>query len=425
MRSISRLDSNKIGKLDIVGESAPVYSGTGAGLRMLIYSHDSFGLGHLRRCLKISGALKACYPDLSILLVTGSPQVHRYILPAGIDYVKLPAVRKTADEQYEPRSMATTFERVFNLRSHMLLDTVKDYLPHLLLVDHSPLGMKGEMRPALDWLRTENRATETILGLRDILDEPEKIVPQWQAKGMYGLMMSYYDHILIYGCPTVFNPVESYQFPRELAAKSSFCGYIAEQSSDRGNGNGALKHKKFVLVTIGGGDGAGEIVVGTFIDMLRRYADLISFDSMAITGPFIAEELWGNVRTRAKGLPIVIRKFVSQTRPYLQKSDLVISTGGYNSTTEILTFARRALIIPRILYRKEQLLRARRLAELGIVSFMHPDQATPQLLFETINTHLADKTEPLSEARDKALLQFDGSARLVQYCGRIFSRLIK
>ena len=41
-------------------------------LRVLLYSHDSVGLGHLRRNLAIAGEIAATFPNSSVLVVTGS-----------------------------------------------------------------------------------------------------------------------------------------------------------------------------------------------------------------------------------------------------------------------------------------------------------------------------------------------------------------
>lgn len=39
--------------------------------RILIYSHDTFGLGHLRRCRAIAHALVERYKQLSVLILSG------------------------------------------------------------------------------------------------------------------------------------------------------------------------------------------------------------------------------------------------------------------------------------------------------------------------------------------------------------------
>ena len=48
------------------------------GRRVLLYSHDTFGLGHLRRSRTIASAMAAADPDLSALITTGSPIAGRF-----------------------------------------------------------------------------------------------------------------------------------------------------------------------------------------------------------------------------------------------------------------------------------------------------------------------------------------------------------
>ncbi|MBV9566680.1 MAG: hypothetical protein JO172_00940, partial [Hyphomicrobiales bacterium] len=46
-----------------------------AGRRALFYSHDTFGLGHLRRTRAIANALVDAHPGLSVIIISGSPVV--------------------------------------------------------------------------------------------------------------------------------------------------------------------------------------------------------------------------------------------------------------------------------------------------------------------------------------------------------------
>ena len=79
----------------------------------------------------------------------------------------------------------------------------------------------------------------------------------------------------------------------------------------------------------------------------------------------------------------------------------MISTAGYNTSTQLLRYARRALLIPRILHREEQLIRAERLSELGLVHTLHPDSITPERLYEALRAELANG-EPLARGRPSA-----------------------
>ena len=49
--------------------------------------------------------------------------------------------------------------------------------------------------------------------------------------------------------------------------------------------------------------------------------------------------------------------------------------GGYNTYCEILSFDKPALIVPRVQPREEQLIRARRAAELGLIEMLLPEEA--------------------------------------------------
>jgi len=400
----------------------PEESPAGESLRVLLYSHDTFGLGHLRRCLKIADALVRSFPDLSVLLVTGSPLVHRYRLPPRVDYVKLPAVRKTGSELYEARTLRVLFDSVLEMRSGLIREAVRGFSPHVVLVDHSPAGMKGEMKPALEWLRTERPGTTTILGLRDIVDAPDTVREQWTSQGMYDLLRTHYDRILVYGSREIFDPMSAYAFPPDLCDKTHFCNYLPERAASRAP---ARRHvqgtKPLVVVTIGGGDGAADTVILPYLDMLES-RDLSSrVDTVILGGPFMPEDLRAPLQKRCRRLAVKLQFHVTSTRRLLEQSHLVVATAGYNTATEILCFARRAILIPRMLHRQEQVMRASALAERGLVSMLHPGEVTPDRLHELVKVHLASSDEPLTRARAEGRILLNGGDRIVEFCKPIFA----
>jgi predicted glycosyltransferase/CheY-like chemotaxis protein len=389
----------------------------GAATRMLFYSHDTFGLGHLQRSSNLIRTLVEAHPGLSVLLVTGSPVVDRYQLPSGADYVKLPAVRKVAAERYAARSLRISDAGVRRLRRNLLLGAVQNFDPNVVLVDHAPVGMRGEMRPALDWL-TNRGACHRIFGMRDISDDPQVILPLWRKQGIYGVLRELYDDIVIYGDPTVFDPVARYEFPEDIAAKTRFVGYVCEPSPPLRAAPTASSHVPRVAVSIGGGDGA-ESVIRVFLEMLAAFPDEIDFTTEILTGPLLAPELAQEFRDRAQALPVKIRDYMPSTSVWFSDADLVVSTAGYNTCTQILSHAQRALLIPRVLHRKEQLLRSQRLAELGLVAFVDPRSVTPKSLLHSIRESLDRDDKPLSEARRVGLLPLDGAERFTAFCGEL------
>lgn len=392
--------------------------------RLVIYSHDTFGLGHLQRCLKISRALTSRFPQLSVLQVTGSPVAHMYEFPPRVDYVKLPAVKKIGPEKYEPRTLIAPFESVLELRSELVLKSVQKFEPHALLVDHSPVGMKGELRPTLKWLTEERKDTVKILGLRDIIDSPEAVTKLWYEKGIYEVLESSYDHIAIYGMQSMYDPISKYEFGEKLRRKTFFCNYISDTRADSEQPP-VSKTRPMVVVTIGGGDGAGETVIGNFIKSVQTHQSELKFDSVIVTGPFMPKEQFSDYQRAVENLPVDIKGFTPTTAALLKQSDLVIATGGYNTITDILAFAKKALVIPRVMHRQEQRLRAKRLAEMGVLEFLAPEDVTPDVLYSRIDLLLKNKSEPVSQARSKRVIVLDGADRLADYFDRIFASQLK
>ena len=381
-----------------------------AGRRVLMYSHDTLGLGHLQRSLKLMRALLARDPELSVLLVTGSPVVHLFELPKGADYVKLPSVRKVGSERYEARSLALGDESVRDLRSKLLLEAVREFAPDLFLVDHAPIGMSGEVLPALEALRDE-RCT-TVLGLRDIIDEPAAVLDHWRRHGIRDVLRELYDHVLVYGTRSVYDPVIEYRLAEEVAKRTHFAHYVCEASGTPGEPAARRAGARpRVLVSIGGGDGGSDELILPYLEMLERHRGSVDFESLVLTGPLLPAETRARIEARAAGLAVEIRDFVPSTTALFQGADLVVSTGGYNTVTQLLAHARRAIVVPRALHRQEQILRARRLEDLGLLQCLTADAVAADGLFERIRRLLASAEEPLCAGRAQQRVPLDGAER--------------
>jgi len=400
------------------GRPREVEAGDDSDPRLLIYSHDTFGLGHLRRSLNLASALVEAVPGLSVLVVTGSPVAHRFALPPRVDYVKLPAVRKMASDRYSPRSLSVSDDDVLTIRSNLILRTVRDFRPDIVLVDHSPAGMKGELRPALTWLRQHRPECATVAGLRDIIDSPELLRKAWRKSGIDRLLEDSYDHLVIYGPRDFHDPVAAYGFSAALAAKTTHLDFVVEELP-ADTASPTLAPRPHVLVTAGGGDGAADLLAGTFLEMLERGLGPRGLGGTVLPGPLAPPELREELRRRAEGLPVTVLDFVESTSPYMREADAVVCTGGYNTSMQLLRYARRAVMVPRVMHREEQLLRARRLAELGYAACMTPDALTPESLAAVLAELLSDPREPLTLARESGDVRFDGARRLAEFCASL------
>src|SRR5260370_12514473 len=114
-------------------------------MRLMVYSHDTFGLGNIGRMLAICKHLHASIPDLSILIVSGSPMLQSFRVEPGIDYIKLPCLKRTELGELGVRCLDLDLSAIIRLRRELILSTVMSYRPDVLLVDKKPDGLAGEL----------------------------------------------------------------------------------------------------------------------------------------------------------------------------------------------------------------------------------------------------------------------------------------
>lgn len=360
--------------------------------RIFLYSHDTFGLGHLRRSLSIAEQIAGDISGSHQLLVTGSMVAGAFGLPPRLDMVKLPALSKRSSGKYKSRALPLTLKQTIAWREQMILQAVINFKPHLVLVDKAAAGVHGELLPTLRHLRTWSPNTKLVLGMRDIEDSPEATRAEWAANGTSRLQDNVYDRILLYGQREVFDPVRAYSMSDRAAAKLFATGYLRRAhvrrtlASVRGELN--IGDKPLVLVTVGGG-GDGYEIVKTYLNMLAAFPDEIPYHSLVVTGPLMARRKRALLRRTARTRPVTLLEFTPDLISYMAAADLIVSMAGYNTTCEILSLKKRALLIPRVHVRAEQHIRAERLAERGLVHMLHPAELTPNRLAAEIEALLS------------------------------------
>jgi predicted glycosyltransferase len=373
-------------------------------MRILLYSHDTYGLGHLRRTLAIARQFAQDLPRASQLLVTGSMQSHRFDLPERLDYIKLPAVDKRSSGAYCSRVLPLPFDATMALRESIIFNAVQHFKPDVVLVDKAPAGVKGEMLRSLLHLKVDQPQTRLVLGMRDIEDDAAVVCADWRREGIHALLEDVYDTILLYGCRAMYDPVREYDLSSIVAAKMIPCGYIRRSEPIRPRRQ--VRHDvhmqtdRLVVITAGGG-GDGFALLETYLQMLeglRRHGPT-PFDSLLITGPFMPSSKRARLRRLASpGQALTVMEFTPDLLSYLRAADLIVSMGGYNSICEILSLNQRAIIVPRVKPRTEQLIRAERFAAHGLLRMLHPDQLTPTRLLAEIVAALDDRRPVPPEA---------------------------
>lgn len=197
-------------------------------MRLMVYSHDAFGLGNIRRMLAICKYLLDSMSGLSILVVSGSPVLHSFRMPQGLDYIKIPCLGRNEAGELFAKYLDTPTDEAVKMRSDLILAAAVNFKPDLLLVDKKPYALKGELKDTLDYLKAELPNTKVVLLLRDVLDSPEATIKEWRENGYYQGVELYYDQLLVVGMPEVFDLVKEYQFSESISEKTHFVDISVE-----------------------------------------------------------------------------------------------------------------------------------------------------------------------------------------------------
>lgn len=338
--------------------------------RVLIYSHDTFGLGHIRRCRAIANSLVASYPHISVIIVSGSSVISSFQFGDGVDYVRIPGIEKQSDGRYGPHHLNLDLNDTIRLRTDIIKQVVLSFDPDVVIVDKEPIGLRGELLPALDILR--RRGARIVLGLRDVLDEPAVLHEEWRQSGALEAIAEIYDDILVYGLENIYQPLAGLPDQQRFAHKLRYTGYLrrAVPSPMPPNRYPRITKQPFVLVTPGGGgDGAGVI---DWVISAYEADSTIPLPALIVFGPFMSRERRKEFSERIARIPkLESLGFEPRLELLMNRAHCVVAMGGYNTFCEILSFDKPALIVPRIRPRLEQAIRADRADELKLVDVLH------------------------------------------------------
>jgi predicted glycosyltransferase len=389
----------------------------GRKLRIALYSHDTMGLGHIRRNMLIARTLDHSPFPASILLIAGTREACAFSLPPGADCVIVPALYKETGGEYRARFLGVSLEELIALRAQAIAAALASFGPDLLIVDKVPRGALRELEPALEQLRLQG--TRCVLGLRDVLDDPASVRREWREGGSEEAIRDLYDAVWVYGDPRVYDQVNEYGYSADVAAKLRYTGYVmrpVRTTFSEIDGAELLPlnlgpPERLVLCMVGGGQDGPQLA--------ETFAQLNfppQTKGVILTGPFMPPEIQQRLFRLALGNPrLRVLKFVTDPDLLLSLADRVIAMGGYNTVCEILASEKRALIIPRIKPRQEQLIRARRLRELELIDMLHPDDLSPQALAHW----LAQDRKPPRRVSEQ--IDFNGAVNLPRMVGELLA----
>jgi len=348
--------------------------------RIALYSHDTQGLGHVRRNIAIASALVEAHPATDVLLLTGAPEAAALPLPANTEVVTLPTLHKDVSGGYRPKTLGMGLPALLELRGQIVAAALAAFDPDLFVVDKAVRGVHGELDTALR--RLQGTGTRVVLGLRDVLDAPAATVREWQATGSTETIRDYYDEVWVYGDPEVFDPAAAYDWPWSVRSKLVYTGYLADHRPDylpprshpdRAADRWLVPAEPYVLCLVGGGqDGAGLAEAFARTDLPPGHRGVL------VTGPYMSQEqrrhLEEIARTRTA---LTVHGFTPRAHELIAGAAAAVTMGGYNSVCELLAARCPALVVPRTVPRMEQAVRAEALTRLGWVDTLPPAELGP------------------------------------------------
>ena len=348
--------------------------------RLAFYSHDTFGLGHLSRCLKLAGSLLPVTGPAEGLILTGSPWARLFEPPAGFRFVELPPVIKRG-RSYGVRDAGEEMSSVLARRRRIVEEVVDGFRPDLLLVDNVPCGLRGEALAALE--SQGRRGRPSVLVLRDVLDDPAVVEEEWQRAGAAEALERLFSEIWFFGeegalAPLVAGPLEGF------GHKVVVCGGLGDPR--RWWRDPVCRSERPRVLVTGGGGGDAERLVGAYLELLERFRPPV--ESHLVLGPDFPIARFRLPET-ADRREVVAARFVPDLAGAMRRADLVVCMAGYNTICELRSAGRPAVLVPRVWPRREQLLRATAMERRGGARMLVPDRLTADTLWSAIEEMIA------------------------------------
>ncbi|ASY65625.1 hypothetical protein SJ05684_b46430 (plasmid) [Sinorhizobium sojae CCBAU 05684] len=362
--------------------------------RILMYSHDTFGLGHLRRCRAIAHALVEDYSGLQILIISGATIAGAFDYRARVDFVKIPSVIKLRNGEYTSLDRHIELHETLKMRQSIIRSTAESFKPDIFIVDKEPMGLRGEVEDTLTYLKAHG--TRLVLGLRDVMDAPHLLEVEWKRRDTMRKIEQFYDAIWVYGPPDFYDPLVGLDVPATVRDRMNFVGFL-QRGVPRDNMPSHRPEGDYILVTTGGG-GDGADLIHDVIHAYQQDPEL-TYNALVVLGPYMPAKKRNKLIRKGSSIPFIrMIEFDNRMEELVAGAKGVVSMGGYNTYCEILSFDKPALIVPRLVPREEQLIRAQRASALGLVDMLLPQESEDPMRFAAAIKALPYRAPPSRSA---------------------------
>jgi predicted glycosyltransferase len=369
------------------------------------------GIGHMRRNMLIAQAFAESDVKPNILMICGAREAALFNPAAGRRFPDAAGDLKGRERAIPPALSEVSMRELSRVRSDVTRAALEAFDPDVLIVDKVPRGALGELDSSLASLRAAGH-TRCVLGLRDVLDDPRSS----RANGRTTIPIKRCATIMTRSGRTAAPACTTWRasttfrrmWPRRFGTPATSDAHPmttrmrTARPLIRSNVSTFPPRADVALCMVGGGQDGAEIALSFARAVLPE-----NIIGVVVTGPFMPPETRQRIKMMSASRPqLRVLEFTSNIEPLLRRAGRVVTMGGYNSVCEVLAAGKRALVVPRVKPRLEQLIRAQSLQRMGLLDVLHPDDLTPEAIARWLNRPMPPPSDVLRR------IDFDGTRRL-------------
>lgn len=363
--------------------------------RFFIYVQHLSGTGHFVRIFEIARILAEKH---QVYLVDGGRAIPRLTPQFPFEKIKLPPIYRL-EGNLVPVDSNLNIQAVMETRKNILLKSIETIKPDVLLIEHFPFSkaiLAPEIIPIINRARKVNPQVKIICSLRDICPNTKyELNPEQHRSEVLFYLEQYFDAILVHSDPNIVKLEDYVSWRSQIKIPIKYTGYVSQKVPTKLKIQQELTPNKLPPVIVSAGGNGSLSLIGECIKTWQEcLPKKIGFDRQLIIflPLFIADNQINQIHHQITDKSIVIKKFTPNFLEWMQIAALSICQSGYNTCTNILETKTPAILIPD-LQMSDQLPRATRLSELGLVKMIKPDEINSKILTSAIITQI-DSTFP-------------------------------
>jgi len=366
--------------------------------RILVYTHNSIGLGHVFRTLAVITGIRKWRPDIDFMVLSGTSVPH-VLIRKGIEVVKLPGIKKAVEEAgcpLKPRYLRNLpVGEVLEFRQTIIREAHAFFKPNVVMIEHYLAGLSGEITPLLMEKKACKNSSKDFALVhlsRGIMGSDFSLQHDPNAPCSFPVP-PVYDFRYVFDDPAPDDAKGSAGRTPQIGHPVHYLGRIAEKSIAELPEREAiikrfrLAEKPIILLYLsrhGNIAGLSKCLM-TAVDLAGLTQN---FQIIMVADPYLNPEIIEDLRSDIQFQHVRFLPFFYPLIDLIHASDIVICRAGYNVINEILLTNTRALVIPEHHPSGEQEERARRLPLDNITVMSEEDaMASPpaQVLLELIS----------------------------------------